>query len=291
MYEARSKRSKPEIASPQPRFALRLQVCELVAMEGPLTIYDAEKLRNPTLVLAYAGWSDAAESATQAARSLLTEFSMQRYACIDTEDFLDLTVVRPHVKLANGEAREIVWPNHEFFAARLVGGDSDLLVGLGVEPHLRWKAYARSILELVQSAGVGRVVLLGAYLDDVIYSQPVEIGAFSSAPEFSDRIDSRNSSYEGPTGIVGVLAQALQAAQVPTASLWARIPHYVPAKPNARGALALLQELQAVTGLGCDLKQLETEAASFDERVNDLIDSDPELQAYVRELKRRVFLS
>ena len=260
-------------------------------MEGPLTIYDAEKLRDPTLVLAYAGWNDAAESATLAARSLLSEFSMQRFACLETEEFLDLTVVRPHVKLTANEAAEIVWPNHEFFAARLVGADSDLIVGLGVEPHLRWKAYTLRILELIESAGVARVVLLGAYLDDVIYSQPVEVGVYSTSPEFRERTEIRTPRYEGPTGIVGVLGRAVQEAQTPTASLWARIPHYVPAKPNARGALALLQELQQVAGLGIDLTQLENEAAGFDERVSELIDSDPELQAYVRELKRRVFSS
>ena len=266
-------------------------MCEPLAVEGPLTIYDAEKLRNPTLVLAYAGWNDAAESATMAARSLLDGLSMDRYACLDTETYLDLTVVRPHVKLSSESGREIVWPNHEFFAARLSGAESDLLVGLGVEPHLRWKAYTQNILELVQVAGVARVILLGAYLDDVIYSQPVQVGVYSIAPEFSVHVQALRSSYEGPTGIVGVLAQVLQAAHVPTASFWARIPHYVPAKPNARAALALLQELQSVAEFGLDLSQLESEAAKFDERVSDLIEADPELQAYVRELKRRVFSS
>ena len=116
-------------------------------MSGPLTVYQAEQLRDPVLVLAFAGWSDGGDTATTAARSLLEQFAMTRYACLDTEDYLDFTVVRPHVRIRDGQQREIVWPNHEFFAARLAGAVSDLVVGLGVEPHLRWKSYCESILE------------------------------------------------------------------------------------------------------------------------------------------------
>ena len=106
-----------------------------------LTVYEAEKLREPVLVVGYAGWNDGGDAASTAAKSLLEQFSMSRYACIDTEEYLDFTVVRPQVRIRDGDQREIVWPDHEFFAARLAASDSDLLVGLGVEPHLRWKSY------------------------------------------------------------------------------------------------------------------------------------------------------
>ena len=258
-------------------------------MESPLTIYQAEKPAEPTLVLAYAGWNDGGDAATTAARSLLHQFSMSRYACIDTEEFFDFTVVRPHVRLGSGEQREIIWPNHEFFLARLETGAPDLLVGLGVEPHLRWKSYTRAVLELVETAGVRRVVLMAALLDEVIYSQPVHVSAYSEDPELAAQIDGGKPSYQGPTGIVGVLSDALRRAGVPTVSLWARIPIYIPTRPNSRGALALLQMVESVAGMRLDLSELEKEAASFDEAVSELISIDPELSAYVKELKRRVF--
>ena len=258
-------------------------------MGDALTIYAAEPLRDPVLVLSYAGWSDGGDAATTAARSLLQRFSMTRYAAIDSEDFLDFTVVRPQVRVRDGEHREIVWPDHEFFVARLEVGSSDLLVGLGVEPHLRWRAYAKNILELVESTKARLVVLMGAYLDEVIYSQPVQVSAYGAPHELFQGLELATPSYEGPTGILGVLADALRREGVPMASLWARIPHYVPTRPNARGALALLQALEGVAGLRLDLSELEREAAAFDDTVSRLITTDPQLSAYVKELKRRVF--
>ncbi len=258
-------------------------------MGTALTVYEAEKLREPVLVVGYAGWNDGGDAASTAAKSLLEQFSMSRYACIDTEEYLDFTVVRPQVRILDGDQREIVWPDHEFFAARLAASDSDLLVGLGVEPHLRWKSYARSFVELARSSGARLVVLLGAYLDDVIYSQPIEVLGHASDPELGERLELSRPSYEGPTGIVGILGDELRRAGIPCASLWARIPHYVPNRPNTRGALALLQSLETLAGLRFDLGGLETQAADFDEAVSQEIATDPQLAAYVRELKRRAF--
>lgn len=258
-------------------------------MNGPLTVYEAEPLQRPILVVAYAGWSDGGDAATTAVRSLLEQFQMTRYACIDTEEYLDFTVVRPHVRICDGGQREIVWPNHEFFAARLGGAGPDLLLGLGIEPHLRWKSYARSFVELVRAVDARLVVLLGAYLDEVIYSQPIQVGGYTSDAELGERLELVRPSYEGPTGIVGVLGEALRSEKIESASLWARIPHYVPTTPNTRAALALLHAVQRVSGLRFDLGSLESEAASFDEEVSQLIATDPQLAAYVRELKRRVF--
>ena len=258
-------------------------------MDGPLTIFEAAKPADPVLVLAYAGWSDGGDAATTAAKSLLQQFQMSRYARIDTEEFLDFTVVRPHVRLRDGGQRELIWPDHEFLTAKLAGDTRDLVVGLSVEPHLRWKAYARAIVELVRACGARMVVLLGAYLDDVIYSQPIQVNAYSSTPEHFPNLQGQAPSYEGPTGILGVLGDALRAEQVPTVSLWGRIPHYVPTRPNSWGALALLQAVESVSGLRFDLSALEREAAEFDEAVSELIATDPQLTAYVRELKRREF--
>lgn len=264
-------------------------MCDPEPVDGPLTIFEAAKPASPVLVLAYAGWSDGGDAATTAAKSLLAQFEMSRYASIDTEEFLDFTVVRPHVRLRDGDQRELIWPDHEFVSAKLAGGEGDLVVGIGVEPHLRWKAYARAVVELVQVCGARMVVLLGAYLDDVIYSQPIQVNAYSMTPEHFPELSGQAPSYEGPTGILGVLGDALRAEQIPTASLWGRIPHYVPTRPNTRGALALLQAVENASGLRFDLGELERQAAEFDDEVSQLIATDPQLTAYVRELKRREF--
>ena len=252
-------------------------------IEGPV------ELREPIVMLAYAGWNDGGEAATTAIAHLLETFSATKLASLDMEDFLDFTVVRPHVRPRDGGRREIRWPDHEFFSIRSESPSFDLVVGLGVEPHLRWRSFTAHVAELVQRVGARLVILLGAFLDEVIYSQPIQVVGTSTDAALSRKLELAPSRYEGPTGIVGLRAETIARAGTPTLSLWARLPHYVQASPNSRAALALLQRVEAATGLPIDKKSLESAAASFDQEVSEAIAADPQLSAYVRELKRRAF--
>jgi len=254
-----------------------------------LRIVGPTDLRTPVVILAYAGWNDGGEAATTAAAHLLETFSAAKLASLDMEEFVDFTVVRPHVRPRDGGRREIRWPDHEFFAIRSETHAFDLIVGLGVEPHLRWRAFCAHVGELVARVGARLVILLGAFLDEVIYSQPIQVVGTSTDPQLSRDLGLAASRYEGPTGIVGVLAEMLAREGTPTLLLWARLPHYVQASPNSRAALALLQRVEAATGFPIDKTALETTAATFDQEVSEAIASDPHLSAYVRELKRRAF--
>ncbi len=260
-----------------------------MGVESALHIHSVTDLRDPIVVIGYGGWNDGGESATTAVRYLLGELTIDRLAHIDAEEFLDFTVARPHVRLRDGYSREIVWPNHEFFAARMPEQERDLVIGLGIEPHLRWKSYSGLVADLIGQVGARTVILLGAYLADVIYSQPIQVQGFTNDTELGAQLGFGPSGYEGPTGIVGVLGEHLRRRGIATASRWASLPHYISITPNPRGSLALLQKLAEVTGLRLDLSSLSESAAEFDERVSDLIGSDPQLSAYVRELKKRAF--
>jgi predicted ATP-grasp superfamily ATP-dependent carboligase len=238
--------------------------------------------------MAYAGWGDGGEAATTAIKYLLRKLDAEPIATLDTEEFLDFTVVRPYVRRRRGE-REIRWPDHEIFAVELPDRDSDLVLGLGIEPHLRWKAYARALRELARALEVELAILLGAYVGDVIYSQPIEIAGAASDPALGDALGIEPSAYEGPTGITGVLTDVLGRAGIRTASLWAALPHYISLSPNPRGSMALLKRVERATGLEFDYTGMLESVGHFDTSVTEMVKSDPELSAYVRELKRRAF--
>jgi proteasome assembly chaperone (PAC2) family protein len=254
-----------------------------------LRIEGSVDLRDPIVMLAYAGWNDGGEAATTAIAHLLQTFSATKLASLDMEEYVDFTVVRPHVRPRDGARREIRWPDHEFFAIRSELPGFDLVVGLGVEPHLRWRSFCADVCELVHEVGARLVIMLGAFLDEVIYSQPIQVVGTSTDAALAKKLDLSPSRYEGPTGIVGVLAEAIASSGTPTLSLWARLPHYVQASPNSRAALALLQRVESATGLPIDKRSLESAAATFDQEVSEAIAADPQLSAYVRELKRRAF--
>jgi predicted ATP-grasp superfamily ATP-dependent carboligase len=132
--------------------------------------------------------------------------------------------------------------------------------------------------------------MLGSYLADVVYSQPVQVTGFASRPETLEALGVSVSSYQGPTGIVGVLADRLEREGLDVISLWAALPHYINVRPNPRGALALVRKLVRCLDLKFDDQALSASALEFEERISRLVAGDPELRDYVKQLKRREFV-
>ncbi len=261
--------------------------CEPRVVPG-LTLHVEPVLSEATLVLAFEGWNDAGESASLALRFLEKAVRAVPLGELDLEEYLDFTVQRPTLRLDEGETRVIEWPR---LVLRYGSIDSsrEIVTGVGVEPHLSWRRFCSELAEVVGRLGIQQVVLLGAYLADVVYSRPVEVTGFATSSGGLEAFGVRPSRYEGPTGVVGVLADRLHRDGVQIVSLWAGLPHYIAASPNPRGALALVQRLCEGLGVKVEDEALRHEAASFEERVSALVNADPELLEYVKQLKRREF--
>jgi len=246
-------------------------------------------LRRPVLILAFSGWNDAGQSATAAVSYLADQFEARALAVIDPDEFYDFTVLRPQVRLVDGVHRQVDWTVNEFRYTANPALERDLIFGWGPEPHLKWKSFCSSVVQLVRECGVEMVVTLGGFLAELLYSRPVPISGFASDPALIAKLELQTTRYEGPTGIVGVLADVCRREAVPHVSLWAALPHYIAAVPNPRGALALLMRLTSFLNLPADLAPLQSDAAIFEEKVNEAVAEDPKLSAYVRELKKREF--
>jgi proteasome assembly chaperone (PAC2) family protein len=238
------------------------------------------------LVLAFAGWNDAGTSATFAAKFLSQRLGAHKFASLDPETFYNFVEQRPQVRLRNGE-REILWPANDFFYARDARLVQDVIIGIGVEPHLRWRAYIESILRVVHECHVELVVTLGALLADVAYSRPVRLTGTASDPALARRLHLSMSRYEGPTGIVGTLHDACRRQGLPAISVWANVPHYIAASPNIKAALALVRRAFTLLDFSADLSDLESAAGDFDRRVANVLASDAKVAEYVRRLEER----
>jgi predicted ATP-grasp superfamily ATP-dependent carboligase len=243
-------------------------------------------LRAPALVCAFKGWNDAGEAATSALTFMGASLGAERFAVIDPEEFVDFQASRPLVKIGDGVTREIEWPEFEVYAARVPRAPRDLILLSGPEPAMRWRTFCRTVVDLAEALGVQMVVCLGALLADVPHSRPVSVTAHASEPALVDRLDLQPPSYEGPTGIVGVLHEACTGAGIPTASLWAAVPHYVAVAPNPKGALALLRRLESLVGITVDAMELEDAAGEYERQVSRAVELDPDVQAFVERLER-----
>ncbi|HET8851751.1 MAG TPA: PAC2 family protein [Ktedonobacteraceae bacterium] len=252
--------------------------------------YGQPRLRSPVVIAAFAGWNDAADSATTAVKLLIEQWKPIKLAEIDAEEFFDFTETRPTIRLVEGQ-RSIIWPTNQFLYYNAPGLDHDVILYIGVEPQLKWKKFTESFLEVCKQFSVSEVLLLGALLADIPHSVAVPMTGFSSYVDLAERLgemDVRGSRYEGPTGMVGVLYDACLHANIPTASLWAAVPHYLAATPNIKVTAALLTYVNTFLSLGLDLNDIQADAVRFEEQITALVARDPEASAYVRKLEEQV---
>src|SRR5436309_8249856 len=248
--------------------------------------YRPDGLRAPALVCAFKGWNDAADAASTALTFVAGTLEARRFATIDPEEFCDFQAQRPQVMLVDGETREIVWPAVELFEARVPRAPRDLILLVGTEPSMRWRTFTGVIVELAEALGTQLVVTLGALLADVPHTRPVSVTGLASDPLLISRLGLSRSSYEGPTGIVGVLHAACQREGLPSASLWAAVPHYIAATPNPKASLALVRKLEGLVGVAVDATELESAASEYERQVNVAVQSDPDVQAFVERLEQ-----
>src|ERR1700678_4164554 len=260
--------------------------CTLVRMQPLVWDHRPEHLRAPAVVCAFRGWNDAGDAASAAVAFLASALGARRFAHIDPEEFFDFQSTRPRIELREGVTREIVWPAVEILAAPVPRAPRDLILVQGSEPSMRWRGFCAQIVDLAEALGAQMVVTLGALLADVPHSRPVAIAGSASDSVLVDRLGLQASSYEGPTGIVGVLQVACSRAGLPAASLWASVPHYVAAAPNPKAALALVRRVEGLVGVAVDATELERAASDYERQVGLAVQSDPDIQAFVERLER-----
>jgi proteasome assembly chaperone (PAC2) family protein len=206
-------------------------------------------------------------------------------AQIDPEEFFDYQANRPTIRLTEGQSREIEWPGNVLLSATPAGAERDLVLLAGTEPNLRWRTFADGIADAAETLGVEMVVTLGALIADVAHTLPVPITGLASDEELVERLDLARSSYEGPTGVVGVLHDACGRRGIPSASLWAAVPHYVAAVPNPKAALALLRRLEGLVGVAVEASGLEEESDSYESQVSRAVAANPEIEELVQRLE------
>ena len=256
-------------------------------MADELRITEKPSLDRPVLVAAFRGWNDGGQGASLAAGYLARLWDAEQIADVDPEEFFDFQATRPHVKLVDGLTRQIDWPETVFYRARPDGLDRDIVLLLGIEPNLRWRAFSDLLVGFAEELGVELVVTLGSLLADIPHTRPSPVTGSASDEDLVERLGLQASRYEGPTGIVGVFHDACRQHGLPSASLWAAVPHYVSLTPSPRAALALCERLGAILDVEIDVEELRGAAEGYAEQVSSAVAADADTQAYVEDLERR----
>ncbi len=244
-------------------------------------------LRSPVLVAAFSGWNDAASAATTALEAAAVALDSEIVAEIDPEEFYDFQASRPTIHLTEGQSRHIEWPANRLLSAEAPGAERDLLLLHGTEPSTRWRTFTNAIIDGAERCNVEMVVTLGALIADVAHTRPVPITGLASDPDLVEQLGLGETTYEGPTGIVGVVHDTCRRRGLKSASLWAAVPHYAAAVPNPKAALALLRRLEGLLGVAVEASELEEASTRFDEQVDKAVAANPEIAELVRDLEEQ----
>jgi len=246
---------------------------------------DLPQLRSPILVCSFRGWNDAAGAASTALGTVANSLDSELIAQVDPEEYFDFQATRPTITLTEGQTRHIDWPENNLIASRVPSADRDLVLLDGTEPNLRWRTFSETIATAADALGVEMVITLGALIAEVSHSLPVPITGLASDEELVEELDLQRSSYEGPTGIVGIVHDCCRQVGMTSASLWAAVPHYVAAVPNPKAALALLRRLESLTGIAVDASELEAETTTYEEQIGRAVAANPEIEELVERIE------
>jgi len=252
-----------------------------------LRISERPVLRRPVMITAFQGWNDGGQAATLAGGYLARHWSAERFADLDPEGFVDFQATRPIVSLDEGMTRQITWPENAFYGAAIPNADRDAMIMLGVEPNYRWRTFADLTVGLARDFDVSLVVTLGALLADVPHTRPAPVTGSATDEKLVQELGLRQSRYEGPTGIVGVLLDSCRRAGIPSVSLWAAVPHYVQLAPSPPAAKALCERLGGVLGTEIDVDELDEASREYVDQVSQAVATDADTASYVEELERR----
>ena len=256
-----------------------------------ITWVDDSPRNRPALVAAFTGWNDAGDAASGALAWLASCWDTTDVATLDPEPFYDFADTRPRLRLEDDGSRSLIWPSNDLIAATVAGPETpdgngtEVAFLVGTEPQLKWKTFAQQIVDMAKRLDSPLVVTLGALLADVPHTRPTPIYGSSDDPAMASQLGLTPSSYEGPTGIVGVLHNACATAGLQTASLWAAVPGYASEIPSPKASLALVRRLGTLLDLSPDTSELEEMADSYERHVSELAEQADETSGYIAQLE------
>jgi len=254
---------------------------------------DIGALNRPVMLVGLEGWFDVASAATQAVNAFISADHAVIVGAIDPDPFYDFTQQRPHVTI-DDDIREIVWPTNEFVLQRSEpvddgsAGQRDVVGLIGVEPHLNWRTYVDAIVTVATALRCEAVVTVGSAAEALPHTRTPPVTGSTATADLASRLGLSQPSYQGITGVAGVLNAELEARGIPSISLRVGIPHYLMNAEHPMAVTALVRHLGHVLDIPTSewmRGDISDQVDSWREVHDEIIASDDQLRMYVRMLE------
>jgi len=252
---------------------------EVIYLERPV-------LHEPYLIIGFEGWPNAGEISSFALRHLIDSLGAREFASIPTENFYQISSLRPMAVIKEGRLIELKSSGNHFYYVKGLPSN-DLILFSGVEPHLRWNVFADLILDLAERFRVTQVLTIGGTYDYVPHTYPPMVSSLFNHEELRERVVGAGlglTEYSGPISIHTFILEAAGKRNLDAISLWGHAPQYLQTR-NVKVACSLLKKLIDLTGIEIDLSDLEKAGEYFDQQINQLVEEDPKLQEVIGKLE------
>lgn len=235
------------------------------------------------MLAAFEGWNDAGSAASDTLDHLNTVWEARELSSLDPEEYHDFQVNRPTIEADDDGHRELVWPTTTVSTAKVAR--RKIVLAQGHEPSMRWRRFCDDLLDRAVEQQVHTVITVGALLADVPHTRDIPVTMSSEDAKVRALLDLEPSTYEGPVGIVGVLAAEARRRGLATVAVWAAVPHYVAHPPSPKATLALLGAVEKLLGHSLEMGDLAEDARAWQQGVDELAAEDTDIGEYVRHLE------
>ena len=242
-------------------------------------------LHRPVVVLAFEGWFDAASVATAALDLLAQVTDAREVARISCEEYLDLRSHRPRVHLGADHSRIIEWPDTRVRWAPAKDGSRDVFLVSGPEPDYRWRHFVDDVLSIAETVRAELVVTLGAMAGRVPHTRAAPVAASATTVELTHALGLSLPRYQGVTGVVGVLQQAMGAGGREGISLRVDVPYYLGGAGFPPGTAALLERVEQLLGIASGHASLRPKVAEWHTAIAEALAGQPELPGQIAWLE------
>jgi proteasome assembly chaperone (PAC2) family protein len=252
---------------------------EIIYLEKP-------HLTKPYLIIGFEGWPNAAEVSSFALQHLVDSLKAKKFASISTENFYQISSLRPMAVIKEGRLIELKSPGNHFYYVK-DPLSSDLILFYGVEPHLRWTVFADLLLDLAERYEVRQIFTIGGTYDYIPHTYPPMVSALFNHEELREKVIQAGlglTEYSGPISIHTFILETAKKRGLKAVSLWGHAPQYLQTK-NMKVVCAVLKRLIDMTKIEVDLSELENASEYFDQQVNHLVEQDPKLQEVISKLE------
>jgi len=245
-----------------------------------------------TLVLAFSGWMDGGDVSTGTVERLVHLLSAEPIAEIDPEPFyiynfpgsMEIAALfRPHIEIEDGLLKTIDMPTNTFYTH----DEANLILFVGKEPNLRWRAFGDCIFGFARKVGVSRILFVGSFGGSVPHTREPRLFVTCSDADLLPEMEKygvRRTGYEGPGSFTSYLMTQAESAGIEMASLVAEIPGYLQGT-NPLSIEAVTRRLAKILKLPLALDSLRTASTEWEMQVSSAIEENGEFAEKVRSLE------